>query len=123
MGRTAASQALKAPVARRWVTVVALLAFFLQSLVVQTHIHQLVPSPVAKTMSAHVPAPGPKIPDPIDQCRLCQELVHSGVFVTPSASTVLASLALATTVFTALPSALTSSGRAFSWQSRAPPRR
>ena len=69
--------------ARGWVTVLVLLAFVLQSLVIQTHIHQLV-QPVA---ASSVPAPAPlKSQNPIDQCRLCQELVHAGTFVTPSAS-------------------------------------
>jgi hypothetical protein len=122
MARTAVSQASKVPAARRWVTVVALLAFFLQSLVVQTHIHQPVQALAPHAASAHVPAPL-KSPDPIDQCRLCQELVHAGAFVTPSASVTLASLALATAIFTASPLRLVSLARAFSWQSRAPPRR
>jgi len=104
------------------VTVLALLAFFVQGLVVQTHIHQLVQPVAAKVTS--LPAPAPlKSQDPIDQCRLCQELVHAGTFVTPSASFAVASLALTTAIFTVLPSALVSLATAFAWQSRAPPRR
>jgi hypothetical protein len=110
----------QAPTTKRWVTVLALLAFFLQSLVVQTHIHPLV-QPVA---ASSLPAPAPlKSQNPIDQCRLCQELVHAGTFVTPSASFAVASLALTAAVFTVLPSALVSLATAFAWQSRAPPRR
>jgi len=105
---------------KRWVTVLALLAFVLQCLMVQTHIHQLV-QPVA---ASSLPAPAPlKSQNPIDQCRLCQELVHAGTFVTPSASFAVASLALTAAVFTVLPSALVSLATAFAWQSRAPPRR
>jgi hypothetical protein len=105
---------------KRWVTVLALLAFVLQSLVIQTHIHQLV-QPVA---ASSLPAPAPlKSQNPIDQCRLCQELVHAGTFVTPSVSFAVASLALAAAVFTVLPSVLISPATAFAWQSRAPPRR
>jgi hypothetical protein len=105
---------------RGWVTVLALLAFVLQSLVVQTHIHQLV-QPVA---ASSLPAPAPiKSQNPIDQCRLCQELVHAGTFVTPSASFAMASLAPTAAIFTVLPSALVSLATAFAWQSRAPPRR
>jgi hypothetical protein len=105
---------------KRWVTVLALLAFVLQALVVQTHIHQLV-QPVAANS---LPAPAPlKSQNPIDQCRLCQELVHAGTFVTPSASFAVASLALTTAVFTVLSSALVSLATAFAWRSRAPPRR
>ena len=107
--------------ASRWVTIFALLAFFLQSLTLQSHFHPVVEP--AKVTSAHTPASAPlRNQGPVDQCRLCQELVHSGVFVTPSASSALASLALATAIFTALPSAFVSLTTAFAWQSRAPPR-
>jgi hypothetical protein len=121
MSRPGRAISLQTP-AKRWVTIVALLAFFLQSLVVQTHIHQ--PVQPFQTVAAHLPGPAPlKGPDPIDQCRLCQELVHAGAFVTPSASTGLTSMAIAATVFSAAPNALVSLTRAFAWQSRAPPRR
>jgi len=104
------------------VTVVALLAFFLQNLLVQTHIHQLIQP--AQPIAAHLPGPVPlKAPDPVDQCRLCQELVHAGVFLAPSASAALAGQAVTATVLVAAPAALVSLARAFGWQSRAPPRR
>jgi hypothetical protein len=103
------------------VTVFALLAFFLQSLTLQSHFHS--PPQPAKAAAAHIPASAPvRNQEPVDQCRLCQELVHSGVFVVPSASYVLASLTLTLAVFTALPSALVSLTTSFAWQSRAPPR-
>ena len=122
MSRPGRAIPLKNP-ASRWVTVFALLAFFLQSLTLQSHFHPLV-SPLKAAAAAHTPASAPvRNQEPVDQCRLCQELVHSGVFVVPAASTALASLALTITVFTALPSALVSLTTAFAWQSRAPPRR
>jgi hypothetical protein len=106
---------------RRWVTILALLAFFLQSLTLQSHFHSV--AEPAKVTSAHMPGSAPlRTQGPVDQCRLCQELVHSGVFVTPSASSALASLALTTAVYAALPSALVSLTTAFAWRSRAPPR-
>src|SRR4051812_29467212 len=78
--------------AREWVTVLTVLAFFLQSLAVQTHIHTSLPQSVAKAAAQQTPAPTPlKNQDPIDQCRLCQELIHAGSFVTPSAAVSLAS--------------------------------
>lgn len=108
--------------ARGWVTVFALLAFFLQSLTLQSHFHPVFPP--AKLTAAHVPASAPeRNQGPVDQCRLCQELMHSGVFVTPPVSSALASLALTITVFTAFSSAPVSLATAFAWQSRAPPRR
>jgi hypothetical protein len=107
---------------KRWVTVLALLAFFLQGLAVQTHIHELVPPVVAKAL--HLPAPAPlKSQDPIDHCRLCQELVHAGTFVTPSATIAFAALSFVAAIFAALPGFAGTPARAFAWQSRAPPRR
>jgi hypothetical protein len=107
---------------QKWVTVFALLAFFLQGLAIQTHIHQLIQPTAAKTTS--LPAPAPlKNQDPLDQCRLCQELVHAGTFVTPPAVAVLAGLSFVTAVFAALPAFAGASARPFAWQSRAPPRR
>jgi hypothetical protein len=105
---------------RKWMGVLALLAFFFQSLVVQTHIHQ--PQSPAAAASQHVPAPL-KTQDPIDQCRLCQELVHAGHFVAPSALVAVASPVFVAAVFTALPAQPDRPATAFAWQSRAPPRR
>ena len=108
--------------ARKWLGVLALLAFFLQSLVVQTHIHQPPPSAAAKATDQHLPAPL-KTQDPIDQCRLCQELVHAGHFVTPSALVSVASPAFVAAIFAALPAQPERFATAFAWRSRAPPRR
>lgn len=107
------------PPAKRWVTLLALLAFFLQGLTVQTHIHQLIQPFAASSQSAPAPL---KSQDPIDQCRLCQELVHAGAFVTPPASYVIASPVLTAAVFTASPSTFVSLTTSFAWRSRAPPR-
>jgi hypothetical protein len=102
----------------------ALVAFFLQSLAVQTHIHPAEQPVVAKIVAAHHPAPAPlKSQDPIDQCRLCQELVHAGAFVTPSTTAVAASQAFVLAAFVVLPPATAGPATAFAWQSRAPPRR
>jgi len=79
---------------------------------------------VAKAAAQQTPAPAPlKNQDPIDQCRLCQELIHAGSFVTPSAAVTLASLNFAAAVFVALVAPAHRSATAFAWQSRAPPRR
>jgi hypothetical protein len=124
MTRRPRAIARPAPAARRWLTLAAILAFFLQSLAVQTHIHATDSvAPVVKAVSAQAPAPVPlKSQDQVDQCRLCQELVHAGNFITPSVLTVPASQLLAlTTIFALLPPA-TAPPAAFAWQSRAPPR-
>ena len=104
-----------------------MLAFFLQSLAIQTHIHPQLPL-VAQTadqdMSASSPAKSPlKNQDPMDQCRLCQELVHAGSFVTPSAAIAAATLMFVAAIFAALPAINDRSAIAFAWQSRGPPRR
>ena len=110
--------------ARKWVAVFTLLAFFLQGLAVQTHIHPSLQSAVAKTAAQHLPGSAPvKNQDPVDQCRLCQELIHAGAFVAPSAAVPLASPAFIVAALTVRPSPAEQSALAFSWQSRAPPRR
>jgi hypothetical protein len=111
------------PATRKWLAMLALLSFFLQSLAVQTHIHvppTLNLAKVAQGTSAPAPA---KSQDPMEQCRLCQELLHSGQFVAPSALAAFASLSLAGTIFTTLPPGRNQSAAPFSWNSRAPPRR
>ena len=111
--------------ARRWITALALLAFFLQGLAVQTHIHAPL---AAQTLSAaSLPEPAPlkaplKSQDPIDQCRLCQELAHAGIFLAPSAAAAAISLSFALAVFAAPSGFIPRSATAFGWQSRAPPR-
>jgi hypothetical protein len=112
-----------APTARRWLTLAALLAFFLQTLAVQTHIHTLDQAPVAKPATVHTtPVAPPKSQDPVDQCRLCQELVHAGAFVAPSAALLVAPLSQVQAISLALLMPRTQTAPAFSWQSRAPPR-
>ena len=107
---------------QKWVTLFALLAFFLQGLAVQTHVHEQ--APAAKTASLPAPVKAPlKSQDPVDQCRLCQERVHAGAFITPSAAAVPADLTYVTATFLVLTGPITAAATAFAWHSRAPPRR
>ncbi len=112
------------PAASRLVTWFALLAFFFQGLAVQTHIHAPDQAPVAK-MAVHTAAPAAptKNQDPVDQCRLCQELVHAGAYIAPSAALLAAPLTFFRAIPLALAPARARSAPAFAWQSRAPPRR
>lgn len=121
MARTAANPALKASVGKRWVTALALLAFLLQGFAVQTHIHAPLQPLAANTASLPEPTPL-KAQDPIDQCRLCQEVAHASIFVAPSASAVAASLTFIVAAFAAVPDFTPRFATAFSWRSRAPPR-
>lgn len=113
---------LQQPAARRYVTLFALLAFFLQSFAVQSHVHSLDKPATAAAAVNNIPAPVKTI-DPVDlgSCRLCQELVHAGAFVAPSAFVVPASQSAAAIVFAALPLLAGILAPAFAWQSRAPP--
>ena len=121
-GKAADFRDRRAQGVRGWVTVLTLLAFFLQGLVVQTHIHELIQPVVAKAL--HLPAPAPlKTQDPVDHCRLCQELVHAGTFVAPSSVVLVADLIFSAAIFTVLPAFAGASAKAFAWQSRAPTRR
>ena len=124
MARAVAAPAPKISAFKRWMTAFALLAFFLQGLAVQSHIHAPLQTAAAnQLLSQASPLKAPlKAQDPIDQCRLCQEVAHAGIFVSPAASAALISLTYAAAEFSALPGHTPSSARAFAWQSRAPPR-
>jgi hypothetical protein len=99
-----------------------LAAFVLQSFVIQTHIH-FTPAELAqltgKSDSHHDHWPAND--DPAN-CPICQELLHSGQFVTPAAQFLLPpTLAVSTiaVVDEALPFVFAPS---HNWQGRAPPR-
>ena len=112
---------LSAPACRRWITALALLAFFLQNLAVQTHVHPSLQSAVK--VQAGDTHKGPLKLDPVDQCRLCQELTHSGTFIAPLAVAAFAGLTFVTASFIVWLVCRTDPAAAFAWQSRAPPRR
>lgn len=110
---------------RRWLTLAALLAFFLQGLAVQTHVHDLGPvkAPVHATTSYKAPPSAPlKSQDLNDQCRLCQELVHAGVFIAPSVAILYAGTTFTLATPLAVAPAIPLVAGSFAWRSRAPPR-
>ena len=119
----AASFALKQPAARRFLTLFALLAFFLQGFAVQTHLHQYADPATALVAVDNIPAPSKTI-DPVDlgSCRLCQELVHAGVFVAPASFSLFTSLSFVTAGLAPRSFFADAVAPAFGWQSRAPPR-
>ncbi len=119
---TGAARLSRSRSARRWITALALLAFFLQGLAVQTHVHPSLQDAAVKIQAggAHK---GPLKLDPMDQCRLCQELVHAGTYIAPSAIANPLSLTFVAANFTVLLAFAAGPAAAFSWQSRAPPRR
>ena len=117
-----AIMAVTKPLLSRLAMLFMLVAFTVQGLAVQIHIHG---DPLtALDHVTHISAPTtPASQDPYDpaNCPLCQELLHAGVYVTPTVSDfviVLNAVAFAP-AFALLPHA--ASERQHSWQSRAPP--
>jgi disulfide bond formation protein DsbB len=112
--------------ASRFVTLFALLALFLQSFALQTHIHRLAPAqPAGIEQGVQAPAQAPlKAQDPLDQagCRLCQEIAHSGFFVGPDAASFSMVPAVAAASFFLVSLAVAATAPPFDWQSRGPPR-
>lgn len=105
---------------RRVFTLAALFAVFLQSFVIQTHIHT--PSLVigAEQGAAHDPEPSfnATAADQKSMCALCQALSNSGATITGSAVLLDAEISSASHLI-----ALSLAPRTLShfWQSRAPP--
>ncbi|HJT43086.1 MAG TPA: hypothetical protein VJ750_06250 [Rhizomicrobium sp.] len=108
---------------RSWVMAFTLLALLLQSLAVQSHIHQLAQPQTVDIAAAELPIPTPpKAPHPVEPCRLCQELVHAGAFIVPSVTVIAAGLSFVAALAPDRPVHAGTFAGAFSWQSRAPPR-
>ena len=110
------------PLLTRLAMLFMLVAFAVQGLAVQTHIHG---GPLtALDHVTHVSAPAaPASQDPYDpaNCPLCQELLHAGVYVTPAISdfAVILTAVAFVPLFALLPHAANEQRHA--WQSRAPP--
>ena len=123
MARPASTRTTAAkPLLSRLAGLFLLVAFAVQGLAVQTHIHG---GPLtALDRVTHVSAPAaPASQDPYDpaSCPLCQELLHAGLFVTPAASDFVAILN-AVALAPAMARSSHSAGlEPHSWQSRAPP--
>jgi hypothetical protein len=110
---------------RRALVFMVLTAFVLQSYIVQTHIH-FAPSDLAQLAgdSAAKSAPHhdnfPANDDPAN-CPICQEILHSGHFVTPAAAALLLpTLAVSTIALVDRPLPVVSAP-SHSWRGRAPP--
>ena len=122
----AASPAIP-PLNRRLLALAALLAFFLQSLAVQTHVHPANTNlDIAGTVAAAAPSvPGPLTNSDLDRgsCRLCQEMAHAGAYITPVAALLPAILVFALEAPGFELADRPAPAPAFAWQSRGPPRR
>jgi hypothetical protein len=110
------------PMGTRLLALFALLAFALQGLAIQTHIHGT-PAGNAHLIQVSVPASGDRR-DPLDpsNCALCQELAHAGAAVTPAPILAVLALDWIRAVFLTPISAAAALAPQTGWQSRAPPR-
>ena len=103
-----------------------LLAFTFQTYVSQTHIH-LAPDAFASS-SKLVSHPGngqqpdrfPANGDPAN-CPVCQEIVHSGQFVTPTAAVLLLPVVAVSIVAIVVDIPAATQSASHTWRSRAPP--
>ena len=108
--------------ARLAITLVALLAFALQTIVLQTHIHGV---PLAGTAGVTLAVekgqqPAPPANDPAN-CPICQEMLHAGVFVAPGAATLQIATIATIIDFVFVEIFATTQIYAHGWKSRAPP--
>ena len=102
------------------------LAFLLQGLVVQTHIHSDAPGVRETTFGFVVSAPqdkhAPAVPDDQKHCPFCQEATYAGAFVAPGPLLIL----LPTETFSAIPLELVVpayvDAASHFWRGRAPPK-
>ena len=99
----------------------AMLAFAFQGYVLQTHIHFAPATAIADTQGAsghHDKFPAND--DPAN-CPICQEILHSGHFVTPAAAALLLpTLAVSTIALVDQPLPVVAAP-SHSWRGRAPP--
>lgn len=98
-----------------------LLAFTLQSFLVQTHIHNLPLSFGATTVTASTPDTS-KTPVDADKCYLCQEFLHGGAYLTPAAVAVLPPSAVVSLLPLELAPVFAAKPQSHNWMGRAPPR-
>jgi hypothetical protein len=101
-----------------------LLVFTYQCILVQSHVHgpQAAPSAshVVKVSAPRLPA-GPDNDDPAN-CPLCQEMLHAGSYVTPTAITITLPFTVATIAAPIPVLLLRLFAPSHAWQGRAPPR-
>jgi hypothetical protein len=109
----------------RLLAMLALVAFLLQSMAVQTHVHPAGPhsldpgTVVAMALSASDPLKNLKT-NP-GACRLCQEIAHAGTYIVPAVILPAALLAIKIWQPAAEDQALQPAALSFIWQSRGPP--
>jgi hypothetical protein len=111
---TPSNQAASRP--SSWLTWLALLAFLLQGLLVQTHIHMASLQASVPTQQTHKPAP--KAPD---ECPACQLYAATAAALTPTVPILSLSLHWVESHVQSPPALARASDVHRGWQSRAPP--
>jgi hypothetical protein len=103
--------------------VFVLIAFCLQSFLVQTHVHKLLfpVSPAGVTQTVSAPYDG-KAPLDADQCLFCQEYTHSGAYVMPALAASLPPMMAIGVIALAATPFLAAKPTSHIWIGRAPPR-
>lgn len=107
------------------ISLFVMLAFGLQSYITQTHIH-LAPDSTAsyaKLLSQSGKEKQDKFPangDPAN-CPICQEILHSGQFVTPAAAVLLLPTVAVSIIKIVADIPATAQRPSHAWRSRAPP--
>lgn len=106
---------------RRLLTVLVLVAFSVQSFLIQTHVHSVMTGPLQNAATSVGPQ-NHKLPFDLDTCVLCQEYLHGGTYLTPSAVAVLPpSAQISLLPFVIAPAAMAKTVSHI-WMGRAPPR-
>ena len=106
---------------RSLISLVVMLAFGIQSFLVQTHLHNL-PQNLSAAAGLAVSAPPSKAPLDTDKCFLCQEYLHGGAYLTPAAAAVLPPSAVVSLLPLVLAAVVTKRPVSHNWIGRAPPR-
>jgi hypothetical protein len=99
---------------------VVLVAFTLQTFLVQTHLHNL-PASLLPAGTATASLPAPKAPFDAEKCFLCQEYTHVGVYLTPAAAAVLPPSAAVSQLPHTLAAFAAARPLSHNWMGRAPP--
>jgi hypothetical protein len=103
--------------------VLVLMAFCLQSFLIQTHVHNLPQSTAAASQHVYVSAPHDgKSPFDADRCLFCQEYTHAGAYVTPAVAAALPPMMAVGVIALAAAPFLAAKPTSHIWIGRAPPR-
>ncbi len=101
-------------IARLAVTLFALLAFTLQSYAMQVHVH-------GTNVTGSQKIEGTQKPADTAHCPICQEILHFGHYVTPSASAWSQTLTAIAFTIVKIETRVIANAPSHSWNSRAPP--